>query len=290
MSSEPGADGVRRSAWAGLDPATLHDVVRLRVDVFVVEQRCPYPELDGRDTDAGTEHVWTAGAGVPVAAYLRVLTGDDGTRRIGRVVTDARCRGRGLAAALVADVVARHGEEDLVLDAQSHLAGWYEWFGFAADGDPFVEDGIPHVPMRRRSAAPAGAPVGSRPGPVNPRRAAPDPVGEAGAMTATTPENEPFPDPAEPLDDPTDDPDVLAASSQLGERDDPGALATDGLEADPDDDGWEPPERPGPVSDLADAPTVDTPSSLDERLAEEEPEPDPAGAGRADAEHDLRET
>ena len=282
--------GVRRAAWADLDPATLHDLVRLRVDVFVVEQRCPYPELDGRDTDAGTEHVWTAATGIPVAAYLRVLAGDDGTRRIGRVVTDVRARGRGLAARLVADVVARHGDHDLVLDAQSHLAGWYARLGFSPDGEEFVEDGIPHVPMRRRGGAATGTPHERRPGPANPRRASPDGVGEAGGMTAPTPEDQPFPEPAEPLDDPADDPDVLAASSQLDERDDPGALATDGLEADPDDDGWEPPDHPGPVTELSDAPTVDTPSSLDERLAEEEPERDPADAGRADAEHDLRET
>jgi ElaA protein len=144
--------GVRRAAWAELDPVTLHEIVRLRVDVFVVEQACAYPELDGRDVDPTTEHVWTGLPERPVAAYLRVLADPDGVRRVGRVVTAAPARGAGLAATLVADVVARHGDQPLVLDAQAYLARWYERYGFAATGPQFLEDGIPHVPMRREPA------------------------------------------------------------------------------------------------------------------------------------------
>ncbi|MEU8190797.1 hypothetical protein AB0C00_26395, partial [Micromonospora carbonacea] len=48
----------RIASFAQLDARTLHDLLRLRVDVFVVEQRCPYPELDGRDVEPGTRHVW----------------------------------------------------------------------------------------------------------------------------------------------------------------------------------------------------------------------------------------
>jgi len=147
---------VRHAAWSDLDPATLHDLVRLRVDVFVVEQECPYPELDGRDVEPGTEHVWIAAGDAPVAAYLRVLTEPDGSRRIGRVVTAPAARGAGLGALLVADVLDRHGDVPLVLDAQAHLQGWYARFGFAVDGAEFVEDGIPHVPMRRE-ARPQGS-------------------------------------------------------------------------------------------------------------------------------------
>jgi ElaA protein len=140
---------VRRAAWAELDPATLHDIVRLRVDVFVVEQACAYPELDGRDVEPATEHVWVAEQGVPVAAYLRVLAEPDGARRVGRVVTHPSARGRGLAAVLVGDVTSRHGEGPIVLDAQAHLASWYARLGFRVTGPEFLEDGIPHVPMLR---------------------------------------------------------------------------------------------------------------------------------------------
>ena len=139
---------VQRSRWEDLDPLVLHDLVRLRVDVFVVEQTCAYPELDGRDVEPGTEHVWTTDAG-GVSAYLRVLDEPDGARRIGRVVTRRDARGSGLSAVLVADVVTREGGVPLVLDAQAYLVGSYERFGFASIGPEFLEDGIPHVPMRR---------------------------------------------------------------------------------------------------------------------------------------------
>jgi ElaA protein len=143
---------VRTARWDDLDPRTLHGIVRLRVDVFVVEQACPYPELDGRDLDPGTEHVWWDGgdgADERPAAYLRVLHEPDGTYRVGRVVTRADARGTGLAGRLVGDVVDRHGGRDLVLDAQAHLTAFYGRWGFTPTGPQFLEDGIPHVPMRR---------------------------------------------------------------------------------------------------------------------------------------------
>lgn len=143
-----------RSTWHDLDPQLAYAVLRLRVDVFVVEQACPYPELDGRDIEPETEHVWLPGpAGEPVGAYLRVLAdAATGGRRIGRVVTAPASRGHGLAGRLLDAVLADHGSGPLVLDAQSHLAGWYARWGFTADGPEFVEDGIPHVPMRRDPA------------------------------------------------------------------------------------------------------------------------------------------
>lgn len=152
----PVGAGIRRAALRELDAPTLHAIARLRVDVFVVEQACPYPELDARDAEPGTEHVWHTGDGVPrdgdlvpVAAALRVLVEPAGARRIGRVVTAPHARGRGLAGVLLQDVVRRHGGADLVLDAQAHLAGWYGRHGFTVEGPEFLEDGIPHVPMRR---------------------------------------------------------------------------------------------------------------------------------------------
>lgn len=133
-----------------LDPRTAYDVWRLRQSVFVVEQQCPYPDLDGRDPEPGTRHVLLREAG-GLVGYARVL--DDGeVWRVGRVVLDPSARGRGLADALMraalADCTARDPGRDVVLDAQSPLAGWYAGFGFAADGPEFVEDGIPHTPMR----------------------------------------------------------------------------------------------------------------------------------------------
>ena len=119
-----------RARWTAIDPLVAYAVLRLRCDVFVVEQACPYPELDGRDVEAATEHRWLAGTGSPttVLAYLRVLA-DPAGRRIGRVVTAAAARGHGLSAVLVSSVVTDDG--------------------FVTAGPEFLEDGIPHVPMRR---------------------------------------------------------------------------------------------------------------------------------------------
>jgi ElaA protein len=135
-------------AFDALDTVTLYALLRLRVDVFVVEQVCAYPELDGRDTEPGTRHLWAAVGQRPLA-YLRLLAEPDGTGRIGRVCVDRGHRGEGLAARVMAEALRLAGDTTLVLDAQSHLRGWYERQGFAVTGPEFVEDGIPHLPMRR---------------------------------------------------------------------------------------------------------------------------------------------
>ena len=138
---------LRRARFAELTGTEGYGLCRLRVDVFVVEQACPYPELVGRDLEPATEHLWFEAGGVPVAT-LRVL--DDGTERvIGRVATAAGWRGRSLAARLMEEVLATYGDGPLHLGAQAHLEGWYERFGFRRSGEGYVEDGIPHVPMQR---------------------------------------------------------------------------------------------------------------------------------------------
>ena len=129
-----------------LDARTAYDVWRLRQSVFVVEQACPYPDLDGRDTEPGTRHVLLEDDGL--LGYARVL--DDGeVWRIGRVVLAPAARGRGLADPLMQTALSVCPGRDVVLDAQSPLAGWYATLGFEVDGPEFVEDGIPHLPMRR---------------------------------------------------------------------------------------------------------------------------------------------
>jgi ElaA protein len=143
---------VRHSAWADLDPGTLYRLVALRQAVFVVEQNCVYPDLDGRDVEPLCDHVWTADEQGPTA-YLRVLAEPDGAARIGRVCTRADARGQGLAADLITDVLDRHPGRVIVLEAQEHLAGWYARFGFTVTGARYLEDGIWHLPMRRSSSA-----------------------------------------------------------------------------------------------------------------------------------------
>jgi ElaA protein len=144
---------VRRAGGADLAPATLYGLLRLRVDVFVVEQRCAYPELDGRDLDRGTVHFWT-GPGEAPQACLRLLTEPTGDRRIGRVCTTAAARGRGLVRELMVAALDEVGDAACVLDAQAHLTRLYGGFGFAPNGPGYDWDGVPHVPMRRAGRAP----------------------------------------------------------------------------------------------------------------------------------------
>lgn len=144
---------VRAQRFLDLDPMVAYRLWALRSEVFVIEQEALYLDLDGRDTEPGTWHVWCAdGDEVPVAT-LRVL--DDGdVRRVGRVATAEAHRGRGLAAAMMREVLSRWGGEPVVLDAQVRLADWYGRFGFVVSGDEFEdEDGMPHLPMRREGAA-----------------------------------------------------------------------------------------------------------------------------------------
>lgn len=144
------AGDVRVAAFAELSADTAYRLWALRSEVFVVEQDCPYLDLDGRDVEPSTRHLWLERGGEPVAT-LRLL--DEGAHlRIGRVATRAAHRGAGLAAALVDAALALAGERAVVLDAQSHLVDWYTGFGFEPSGRGFVEDGIPHTPMRRAGA------------------------------------------------------------------------------------------------------------------------------------------
>lgn len=141
-----------------LDAGTLYRILQLRVDVFVVEQQCAFLDLDGRDLEPGTRWLWATEGG-EVIATLRILREDRATARIGRVATARHARAGGVATVLmrraleVLDSAATTGDlpagVEVVLDAQSPLAGWYQRFGFEPSGAEYLEDGISHLPMRR---------------------------------------------------------------------------------------------------------------------------------------------
>lgn len=142
---------VRVAAVGELDVRTSYLLWQLRASVFVVEQQCPYLDLDGRDLEPSTRHVWVAQdapEGERPVAYLRVL--DDGdVFRVGRVLVAASHRGRGLAGVLMARAHELCVGRPVVLDAQSYLADFYSGLGYEVTGPEFLDDGIPHVPMHR---------------------------------------------------------------------------------------------------------------------------------------------
>lgn len=151
VTHQPLATAVHRAYTADLDAADFYRMLRLRVDVFVVEQQCPYHELDGRDLESTTRHFWIDSADGYVLAYLRLLEESGGTLRIGRVCTAADARGFGLARKVMRAAVAEAQRAPVVLSAQTAAVEFYRAFGFAESGAEYLEDGIPHVDMLRPS-------------------------------------------------------------------------------------------------------------------------------------------
>lgn len=139
---------VRSASFEGLSAETAYQIWQLRTAVFVVEQACAYQELDGRDLEPGTRHLWVEEGG-EVVAYLRLLRESGDLARIGRVCVAVSARSRRLARQLVEAAHAEIGDRISILDAQAHLVWWYEALSYEVAGPQFVEDGIPHVPMRR---------------------------------------------------------------------------------------------------------------------------------------------
>lgn len=138
--------------FAELTPHQLYEILQLRQAVFVVEQNCPYLDADG--CDQMSRHL-CGHDGNGLVAYARLVPA--GTKHaepsIGRVIIVERARGTGVGKALMRLAVARMAElfpgVPIVLGAQAHLQKFYAEFGFVVFGEPYDEDGIPHIDMRR---------------------------------------------------------------------------------------------------------------------------------------------
>lgn len=127
----------------------LYEILKARVDVFVVEQNCPYPEIDGKDKDA--YHIFLRDEN-GIAAYLRVLKGGVSfdVPALGRILTTRR--GEGLGAEIVREGIKFASEklaaEEIKIEAQTYAREFYEKLGFRQCSEPFMDDGIEHIVMR----------------------------------------------------------------------------------------------------------------------------------------------
>jgi ElaA protein len=140
-------------AWSELTPDEVYAFLKLRTDVFFLEQKIDETELDDRDQEPDTRHYWIADE-LGVVSYLRTLvdavpTHRDARRLIGRVVVRADRRGEGLSQKLLTEVIARHGTEPMLLHAQEYIAPLYARFGFEPFGDVYEEAGLAHLSMYR---------------------------------------------------------------------------------------------------------------------------------------------
>ncbi|WEV47211.1 GNAT family N-acetyltransferase [Bifidobacterium sp. ESL0690] len=132
-----------------LNPSELLEIFRERVKVFVVEQHCPYQEVDDKDFTA--THVMLQRDG-KLAAYTRIIKHDDGVHiSFGRVLVVQEYRGHGYAKQIVSttlqEIAKRHPGQGVKIQAQSYLKDFYASFGFKSISAVYLEDGIPHVDM-----------------------------------------------------------------------------------------------------------------------------------------------
>jgi len=136
--------------FAELDIHALYEILALRQDIFVVEQNCPYQDLDGLDQDA---YHMACREGETLLAYQRCLPPGVSypESSIGRIIVSSAARGRQLGRELVQRGIdfnrAEWPEHDIRIGAQAHLSGFYGSLGFVTVGDEYIEDGIPHVHM-----------------------------------------------------------------------------------------------------------------------------------------------
>lgn len=146
----------------GLSPRDIHDLYQARIAVFVLEQKCPFQDVDG--ADPACWHLIGRGDDGSVHAYSRLVP--PGVKyaepSIGRVLTMAAARRTGAGRELMRESLSRAERlwpgKPLRIGAQQYLEKFYGGFGFATVSAPYDEDGILHVEMVR----PAGAPAAKR--------------------------------------------------------------------------------------------------------------------------------
>ncbi len=135
----------------------LFEILKLRVDVFVVEQQCAYPELDEHDRHPETRHLSGRNDVGELLAYARLLP--PGLRyqevNLGRIVVRADFRKQGVGHQLLQNALEEISgcwpKTSVKISAQEYLQKLYEQYGFARISDVYLEDGIPHVEMVRES-------------------------------------------------------------------------------------------------------------------------------------------
>ena len=136
-------------SFGELSAIDLYTILALRNQVFVVEQNCPYQDADGIDPVA--RHVWAEDASHALHAYLRIVPAGAkfAELSIGRVIVAPVARRTGLGKTLMKHGLALAGAVPVRVGAQAYLEKFYTELGFVKAGEPYDEDGIPHIEMLR---------------------------------------------------------------------------------------------------------------------------------------------
>ena len=131
----------------------LYDFIKFRVDIFVVEQKCPYPELDNKDRHAETRHIAGYDNSDVLVAYARLLAPEVSypDASIGRFAVTELMRRQGIGSQLLErsllEIENLWPDAAVRISAQEHLSGFYEKFNFDKVSESYLEDGIPHIEM-----------------------------------------------------------------------------------------------------------------------------------------------
>ena len=135
-----------------LDNNQLYDLIKFRVNIFVVEQNCPYPELDEKDRVTDAHHL-IAYHNSNIVAYARLLPPGVSypESSVGRFAVDASLRLQGIGSILMNQCLEQIAilwpEHDIKVSAQAHLKKFYQGFNFSQTSESYLEDGIPHIEM-----------------------------------------------------------------------------------------------------------------------------------------------
>jgi ElaA protein len=144
-------------AFTDLRPTEVEALFRLRQSVFVVEQNCAYPDIDGRDPEALHLMGWHNGRLVATLRLFPAFEPYGGRVSIGRICSHPDLRSSGVGRELVQQsmelIDERYPDKETQIGAQHYLKNFYASFGFRQCSDPYMEDGIEHIMMLRAAAA-----------------------------------------------------------------------------------------------------------------------------------------
>lgn len=137
--------------FAQLTAREVFEIFKARESVFVVEQKCPYHEIDGNDLKS--LHVYAVDDDQQIVAYARIFK-EENAVTFGRVLANPKYRGQGIGKALISEVLRVIGKtvpgEPIMIEAQEYIQPLYAYFGFKKTSETYLIDNIPHVRMAKK--------------------------------------------------------------------------------------------------------------------------------------------
>ena len=146
---------IRIKQFNELDRLDLYRIIQLRINVFIVEQNCPYPDLDDKDLVSNHVMLWKGDELIAVTRLVPPGISYPNYASIGRVATHANYRGSGLGKLVMTESIKACEElfsgYNIKISAQAYLVAFYTALGFDKIGEEYLEDNIPHIAMIKHS-------------------------------------------------------------------------------------------------------------------------------------------